>query len=136
MLNYPTPVAIVFGLLLGVTGTHANAETVAQVLGHALGSLDCTELTDPDQKAACSAKALSSGNGCRSLSSSTMRNKCADERLVREVRHRSRPPVDVSWPPKERPAGTATTQSLSDDDYRHMGDKLLGRQPASWATQP
>lgn len=136
MLNYPTPVAIVFGCLLGVTGAHANADTIAQVLGHALGSLDCTELTDPDQKTACSAKALSSGNGCRSLSSSTMRNKCADERLVYQVRHRSHPRVDVSWPTKERPEGKATTASLSDNDYKQLGDKLLGRQPASWPTQP
>jgi hypothetical protein len=66
-------------ILLFPTAIHAADPAI--VLGHAFGSLGCINLEDPDGKTTCEARAISSGKGCYSLSSQTMRDKCLDESL-------------------------------------------------------
>lgn len=131
MPKYTHALPLAFGCVLGLMASHANADGAAEMLGRVFGSLDCTTITNPDEKQTCSARALSSGSGCSSLSSSTMRNKCKDERLFPRVHHKPYTRADVSWPPKETQRAAAPPAPLSDQDYQRIEGELLGRQATS-----
>ncbi len=78
----------------------AHSEPLAEALGHAIGSLGCVSVEDPDGRRTCGARALSSGRGCYSLSSSTLRQRCLDESLVPESSvQRKRRTRHTQWTP-------------------------------------
>jgi len=92
--------------------SQAHADSVAQVLGGALGSLDCVDINDVSSKRVCEARAVSNGGGCRQLSSSADREACLDRsvfpRKARLARLGGDPiKTDLRWPPTEQAAPAA-----------------------------
>ena len=68
-------------LLIFISTSNIEAIEVgspAEVMGYQFGSLSCQNLSEPDQKYACEAQALSNGNGCYGLPDPRMRQACAD----------------------------------------------------------
>ncbi len=73
---------ISFALYLLCAAWPTFADSPAEVIGRGFGSLDCLDIRDPDAKLVCrTSGVLANSGGCLSLSSSTLRERCMDQRI-------------------------------------------------------